>query len=111
MRHQTPVAPLAASLLSLATLLATCAISMPSVERDLTCKYPNSTYYGRDTLRVIWKPLATIPEFVRPGDTLTVWANAPAVPTNWSAMLGFGALSVPLVPALSSFRSDLGWWV
>ena len=30
-----------------------------------------------DTLTTIWKPLPNLPALVRPGDTLTVWANAP----------------------------------
>jgi hypothetical protein len=77
-----------------------------AAQLDTTCHYG----YG-DTLTVIWKPLATLPELVRPGDTLTVWANAPSVPTNWAAALRFGSLSVALVPAGGSFQPGLGWWV
>ena len=82
-----------------------------SLLSDYSCTYPNAVYYGPDTLRAIWKPLATIPALVRPGDTLTVWATAPNVPTNWSASLTFGASSVALVPAYGAFQSNLGWWV
>ena len=73
---------------------------------DTTCHYG----YG-DTLTVIWKPLATLPGLVRPGDTLTVWAYAPSSPTSWSASLRFGALGVPMAAAGGSFQPSLGWWV
>src|SRR5881296_784062 len=76
-----------------------------ATQLDTTCHYS----YG-DTLTVIWKPLATLPELVRPGDTLTVWAKAPSTPTNWTAALQFAALHVSLTPAGGSFQSSLGWW-
>lgn len=60
---------------------------------------------------MIWKPLATLPEFARAGDTLTVWANAPNVPTNWSGSISFAATSFPLTPAGGAYQSSLGWWV
>src|SRR5713226_571424 len=78
-----------------------------SPEIDTSCKWQNSLYYYPDTLKVVWKPLATLPALVRPGDTLTVWANAPNVPTNWAASLELAALSVPLAPAGGSFQSNL----
>jgi hypothetical protein len=77
-----------------------------AAQLDTTCRYS----YG-DTLTVIWRPLATLPAFARPGDTLTVWAHAPSTPTSWSASLQTGALAVPLIPAGGSFQSSLGWWV
>lgn len=104
-RHLRPLLLCAASM-----LLARAGSSAPApdvaAQLDTTCHYG----YG-DTLTVIWKPLPTLPELVRPGDTLTVWAYAPSVPTSWSASLKFGALSVPLSAAGGSFQSSLGWWV
>jgi hypothetical protein len=101
----------AAALLALAALLSICGAPEDSFASDFSCKYPNATYYGPDSLRTVWKPLATLPALVRPGDTLTVWATAPNVPTNWSASLGFGALNVPLAPAYGAYQANLGWWV
>src|SRR5690242_6299152 len=72
---------------------------------DTTCKYT----YG-DTLTVIWKPLATMPALVRPGDNLTVWANAPSTAGNWAATLQ-GNLDYPLTLGSASFNNSLGWWV
>jgi hypothetical protein len=94
-------------LLAFLLLLASTAHAAPSAALlDTTCHYG----YG-DTLTVIWKPLATLPELARPGDTLTVWASAPAAPTTWSASLRLAALSVPLTPAGGAFQANLGWWV
>ena len=77
-----------------------------AAQLDTTCHYG----YG-DTLTVIWKPLTTLPALVRPGDTLTVWANAPPTPTTWSAALQLGGLRYPLTAAGGSFQAGLGWWV
>src|SRR5262245_503277 len=99
MLHWLRAALLATILASLAALPSAGQAAPASTESNFSCKYPNSIYYGPDTLRVIWKPLATLPALVRPGDLLTVWATAPNVPTNWSASLGFGTLNVPLSSA------------
>jgi hypothetical protein len=85
--------------------------SATSTESNYSCTYSNAVYYGPDTLRVIWKPLATLPALVRPGDTLTVWANAPGSAITWSATLGFGTLRVSLAPVSGGFDPSLGWWV
>ena len=106
----------ALAVLLVVLLAVTAAPSRPiratttSVKFDTTCKYPDAVYYG-DTLKVIWKPLATLPALVRPGDTLTVWANAPDVPTNWSASLQFAGVGVPLTAATGVYRADLGRWI
>lgn len=64
-----------------------------------------------DTLTVIWRPLPNLPALVRPGDTLTVWANAPAGAGGWAATLRFAGLSVGLAPAGGSWREELARWV
>src|SRR5512140_3340025 len=69
-----------------------------------------------DTLTTIWKPLPNLPALVRPGDTLTVWANAPGAASGWSATLTYGGYSAPLVPAgggydASRLRWELGFVV
>jgi len=66
--------------------------------------------YG-DTLTVIWKPLPNLPSFVRPGDTLTVWANAPSAASGWNASLRLGSLGVPLALAGGGWQPSLGRWV
>ena len=66
--------------------------------------------YG-DTLTVIWKPLPNLPTILRPGDALTVWANAPSSATGWSAALRLGALVTPLAPAGGGWQASLGRWV
>jgi hypothetical protein len=111
MTYRRHAAFLLATLTSLASLHGRAQASKASPESNFSCTYPNPVYYGPDTLRVIWKPLATIPALVRPGDTLTVWANASSAPANWSATLGFGSLQVPLIPVTGTFQADLGWWV
>src|SRR5262245_60357297 len=103
--------PVSACLLCAALLLGAAAVSLAhaagfSAQLDTTCHYG----YG-DTLTVIWKPLATLPTLLRPGDTLTVWAHAPSAPASWTASLQYGALNVPLAPAGGSFQANLGWWV
>lgn len=109
MRHRLCVAVLAAALLAIPHHDGWAKDN--AAQSNFSCMYPNGTFYGPDTLRVIWKPLATIPALVRPGDTLTVWATAPAGPTTWSATLGFGSVSVPLTPVTGAFQANLGWWV
>jgi hypothetical protein len=111
MRHRLCAALLATILVCLASSAHAAGAAPASSQSNYSCTFPNSIYYGPDTLRVIWKPLATLPALVRPGDVLTVWATAPNVPTNWSASLGFGALNVPLASASAAFQSNLGWWV
>jgi hypothetical protein len=64
-----------------------------------------------DTLTVIWKPLPNLPSFARPGDTLTVWANASPAAGGWSANLRRGALGYGLVPAGGGWQPNLGRWV
>lgn len=54
--------------------------------------------YG-DTLTVVDYPLPNLPELARPGDTLSVWASAPASAAGWSAGLRFGGLGVALPAA------------
>src|SRR5262249_39050267 len=110
MRHRLCPVPLVVAL-SFSSAAHTAGASPASTESNFSCKYPNEIFYGPDTLRVIWKPLATLPALVRPGDTLTVWANAPGTSTTWSATLGFGTLRVPLAPTSGAFQPSLGWWV
>lgn len=66
--------------------------------------------YG-DTLTTIWKPLPNIPSLVRPGDTLTVWANASPGVTGWRADLQFASISVALTAAGGGYQAGLGRWV
>lgn len=65
--------------------------------------------YG-DTLTTLWRPLPNLPAFARPGDTFTVWANAGAGVSGWSASLRFGALAVPLTPAGGGYQATRGRW-
>jgi hypothetical protein len=65
--------------------------------------------YG-DTLTVIWRPLPNLPSFVRPGDTLMVWADAPSSATGWNASLRFGALVVALGSPGGGYRLDRARW-
>jgi len=44
-----------------------------------------SAYTYGDTLTLIWKPLPNLPSFVRPGESFTVWANAPSSASGWAA--------------------------
>jgi hypothetical protein len=66
--------------------------------------------YG-DTLTVIWKPLPNLPTILRPGDILTVWANAPSSAGSWTAALKLGATSFALSPAGGAWQPSLGWWM
>ena len=76
--------------LRLATLLVCAVVALSaSTARAYT--------YG-DTLTTIWRPLPNLPALARPGDSFTVWANAPSTATNWAATLKYGALEVPLAP-------------
>lgn len=68
-------------------------------------------YTYSDTLTTIWKPLPNLPALVRPGDTLTVWANASPGVTGWQASLRFASLSVPLGAAGGGYQASLGRWV
>jgi len=63
-----------------------------------------------DTLTTIWKPLPNLPALVRPGDTLTVWANAPGSATGWSAGLGYGSYSAALVPVSGGYDASRARW-
>ena len=110
MRHAFPLVALIVAF-SLGSPGRSAWASPTAIEKNFSCTYPNAVYYGPDTLRVIWKPLATLPALVRPGDTLTVWANAPGTSIAWSATLGFGTLRVSLVPVTGAFQPSLGWWV
>lgn len=49
--------------------------------------------YG-DTLTLIMRPLPNLPAIVRPGDDVTVWANAPSTVTNWTASIELPSTSV-----------------
>jgi len=64
-----------------------------------------------DTLTVIWKPLPNLPSFARPGDTLTVWANAAPAAGAWSANLRRGTHTYGLLPAGGGWQPNLGRWV
>ena len=65
--------------------------------------------YG-DTLTTIWRPLPNLPALARPGDAITVWANAPSSAAGWSAALHYGALHVPLTAAGGGWQSTKGRW-
>jgi hypothetical protein len=65
--------------------------------------------YG-DTLTTILRPLPNLPVMVRPGDTFTVWANAPSSATGWTASLTYGALTVPLTPAGGGWQPTKNRW-
>jgi hypothetical protein len=72
---------------------------------------PASAYTYGDTLTLIWKPLPNLPAFARPGDTFTVWANAPSSASGWDAMLRLGSQSHPLTLAGGGWQSSLARWV
>ncbi len=95
---RTPsVFPRRAALLALALSV----LALPAVARAYS--------YG-DTLTVIWRPLPNLPSFVRPGEALTVWANAAAGVSGWNAELVFGSLAVPLVPAGGGYVASRARW-
>ena len=78
------------------------------------CAGPAAAATDGDTLSLIWKPLPNIPTILRPGDTLTVWAHAPAGAGGWSAALRLASRTyplTPLAPAGSGWQTSLGWWV
>jgi hypothetical protein len=64
-----------------------------------------------DTLTVIWRPLPNLPAIVRPGDDLTVWANARFDAGGWNAALQLGPSRFPLVRTSGGWDPSLGWWV
>ncbi len=92
------------------TCLPALAAPVSTAAIDTTCKYDTSLYSGC-SLKVIQRPLATLPARVRPGDTLTVWAAAAPSAAGWSAALRFGALSVPLSPGGGGYSASMGMWV
>jgi hypothetical protein len=63
-----------------------------------------------DTLTTIWRPLPNLPALVRPGDTLTVWANAPGTASGWTAGLVYGGYGVPLASAGGGYIVDNARW-
>jgi hypothetical protein len=65
--------------------------------------------YG-DTLTTLWRPLPSLPALVRPGDTLTVWANAPSSVSGFGATLRFGSLDVPLAAAGGGYVASRARW-
>jgi Calcineurin-like phosphoesterase/FlgD Ig-like domain len=71
---------------------------------------PAHAYTYGDTLTTIWRPLPNLPALVRPGDTFTVWANAPSTASGWAASLGYGALNVPLIPAGGGWQPTKNRW-
>ncbi|MBI5837168.1 MAG: metallophosphoesterase [Candidatus Eisenbacteria bacterium] len=77
---------------------------------DSTCKYDDGMY-TTGALKVIWKPIVNVPTILRPGDTLTVWANAASSVTGWAASLKFGALVIPLPAAGGGFDAGRNFWV
>ena len=84
-----------------ALLLASLILLAPASVRAYT--------YG-DTLTVVWRPLPNLPSFARPGDTLTVWANAPSSASSWSAGIQYAALDVPLLAAGGGWDAAKGRW-
>ena len=75
----------------------------------LTPSAAHAWTYG-DTLTVILRPLPSLPALARPGDSFTVWANAPSGATGWNASLQFGALNVPLASAAGAWQPTKGRW-
>src|SRR5262245_64707450 len=67
-------------------------------------------YTYEDTLTTIWRPLPNLPALVRPGDSFTVWANAPSTAGAWSASLGFGSLQIPLTSSGGGWQPTKGRW-
>jgi hypothetical protein len=91
---------------ALVTSLAAAAIAIQA----LAAPRPASAWDFGDTLTVIWYPLPSLPALVRPGDTLTVWANAPSSASGWSAQLQYAALPVPLPAAGGGWVAGKGRW-
>src|SRR5437867_6118489 len=85
--------------------LAVLALLLPS----LPARTAHAYTYG-DTLTTLWRPLPNLPALARPGDALTVWANAPSTASGWSASLQYGARVVPLVPAGGGWQPTKGRW-
>ena len=77
---------------------------MPLLSLLLAAPAARAWTYG-DTLTTILRPLPNLPAFARPGDQVTVWANAGSGTTGWGASLRYGALAVPLA------QSGGGWQV
>lgn len=69
-----------------------------------------AAYAPGDTLTLIWKPLPNIPAFARPGDDVTVWANAPSGAVGWQASLDLGTASTPLSTQSATWEPTLGRW-
>lgn len=63
-----------------------------------------------DTLTTIWRPLPNLPALARPGDAITVWANAPSTATGWSASLKYGSYTAALSPAGGGYVPATGRW-
>ncbi len=84
-----------------AALVIAFALIAPSAARAWT---------DGDTLTTIWRPLPNLPALVRPGDTLTVWANASSGASGFGASLRFGALTVPLTPAGGGYIASRARW-
>ena len=63
-----------------------------------------------DTLTTIWKPLPNLPALARPGDTVSVWANAPGTVAGWTAGLIYGSSGVALIPAGGGYDAGRARW-
>ena len=63
-----------------------------------------------DTLTTIWRPLPNLPALARPGDTVSVWANAPTSATGWSATLKYGSYGATMIPAGGAYVAANGRW-
>ncbi len=84
----------------IACVLAACVL-MPAAAHAWT--------WG-DTLTTIWKPLPNLPQLARPGDTLSVWASAPAGANGWSALLQYGSYTVAMPPAGGAYVASRARW-
>lgn len=76
----------------------------------ILCAASSHAYTFGDTLTTIWRPLPNMPALARPGDSFTVWANAPSTAANWAASLQYGALNVPLAPTGGGWQPTKGRW-
>src|SRR6185436_4744593 len=71
---------------------------------------PARAWTWGDTLTTIYRPLANLPAIARPGDPITVWANAGSGVTGWAASLRFANLTVPLVTNGGGWVPNKGRW-
>ena len=67
-------------------------------------------YAKADTLTLIQRPILAIPEITTPGDHFLIQCEADQDASEWSAMILFEEISMPLAVRYPSYDQDTGWW-